>query len=241
MPSILFQKLPWSHRLRSLEFRRAFRCGAFAALSAFVLCALPPGSAFARDFAKFPTVADCPPPRWMSERLDFYNPTDQVRVRQIESHHFDADTEALIRGKTAATPGGDIEFLVRYIPNHPRGLSALVRLSLRDRTPRPSGVQVNVECYLVRALEFRAGDVLVEQIYGTYLARLGRNEEAVKRFKNAESIAPEDALIAYNLGLLYVELGDFEQARRYAQKAYSSGISFPGLRDRLARAGELRE
>jgi tetratricopeptide (TPR) repeat protein len=202
-------------------------------------------SATADVSAREPTTArsgpDCPPPKWMPERLDFYNPVDQMRVKQVEGNHFDEETEALIRGKTGTTPGYDIEFLVRYVPNHPRGLAALVRLSLRERTPRPPGVSLNVECYLVRALEFRAEDPEVEKIYGGYLARLGRHKEALQHFKVAESLAPGDAFIAYNLGLVYIELKDFEQARAYAKKAYGGGIELPGLRDRLARAGELRE
>ena len=49
-------------------------------------------------------------------------------------------TENLIRGKTGHWPGGDIDFLVRYSPNHHRGLAALVTLSLKTKTPKPSGV-----------------------------------------------------------------------------------------------------
>lgn len=78
---------------------------------------------------------------------------DQLRISQVESHHFDADTESLIRGITGSI-GADIDFLVRYSPNHHRGLAALVRLAIKDKTPQPAGVQIPVECYLLRGLEF---------------------------------------------------------------------------------------
>jgi tetratricopeptide (TPR) repeat protein len=206
-----------------------------------VLLATVQFTASARVSAAPRSGPDCPPPKWMAERLDYYNPADQMRIRQVEGNHFDPETEALIRGKTGTTPGYDIEFLVRYVPNHPRGLAALVRLSLRDRTPRPVGVSLNVECYLLRALEFRAEDAQVEKIYGGYLARLGRHDEALQHFKVAESIAPNDMLIAYNIGLVYVELKEFDKARSYAKKAYGGGVALPGLRDKLDRAGQLRE
>ena len=122
---------------------------------------------------------ECEAFQWMPERLDFTAAKDQRRISEVESHHFDARVESLVRGKTGHGPGSDIDFLVRYSPNHHRGLAALVRLSLRDKTPKPIGVNIPVECYLLRALEFKPSDAEVHKIYGTYLARLGRHAEAI--------------------------------------------------------------
>ncbi|MDP9130731.1 MAG: ABC transporter permease, partial [Candidatus Binatota bacterium] len=183
-------------------------------------------------------AVECEPFRWEPERLDVNAPQDQKRIRQVEGHHFDARTENLGRGKTSSFAGGDIDFLVRYSPNHHRGLAALVRLSLKDKTPKPDGVKIPVECYLLRALEFRPSDAEVHKIYGTYLARLGRDAEAIARFEHAEKLSPDDPVIAYNLGLLLAEKRDFERARMYAQKAYAGGLQLPGLREKLARQGQ---
>ena len=114
-------------------------------------------------------AVECEALRWEPERLDFNAAKDQRRVRQVESHHFDARVESLVRGKTSDFAGADIDFLVRYSPNHHRGLAALVRLSLRDKTLKPIGVNIAVECYLLRAIEFRPSDAEVHKIYGTYL------------------------------------------------------------------------
>ncbi len=184
-------------------------------------------------------AVDCEPFKWQEERLDVTAANDQLRISQIEGHHFDADTENLIRGMTGSI-GADIDFLVRYAPNHHRGLAALVRLALKDKTPKPSGVQIPVECYLLRALEFKPSDPEVHKIYATYLARLNRNSEALATFGQAEKLSPNDPVIAYNMGLLLTEQRDFERARAYAKKAYAGGIEFPGLRDRLARQGQWR-
>lgn len=182
-------------------------------------------------------AAECAPFTWQAERLDFTAAKDQRRISEIQSFHFDADTENLIRGITGSI-GADIDFLVRYSPNHHRGLASLVRLSLKDKTPQPAGVKVTVECYLLRALEFKSSDAEVLKIYATYLARLNRNAEALARFEQAEKLVPDDPLVAYNLGLLLTEGRDFERARAYAKKAYAGGIQFPGLRDKLARQGQ---
>lgn len=184
-------------------------------------------------------AVECEPFKWQEERLDVNAEKDKVRISQIEGHHFDADTESLIRGITGSI-GADIDFLVRYSPNHHRGLAALVRLALKEKTPKPSGVSIPVECFLVRALEFKPTDPEVQKIYATYLARLGRDDEALATFEQAEKLAPDDPVVAYNMGLLLTEKRDFERARMYAKKAYAGGLQFPGLRDKLAKQGQWR-
>ncbi len=183
---------------------------------------------------------DCEQPfKWQEERLDYTAAKDQVRISQVEQHHFDADTENLTHGITGSV-GADLDFLVRYSPNHHRGLTALVRLALKDKTPQPSLVKEPVECYLLRALEFKPTDVEVMKIYATYLSRLGRGNEALSWFERAEKLAPDDAVLAYNMGLLLADRRDFERARMYAQKAYAGGVDLPGLRDKLAKQGQWR-
>ena len=185
---------------------------------------------------------ECAPFVWEAERLDFNSAKDRRRVSQVEWHHFDNNTENLIRGKTGSV-GGDIDFLVRYSPNHHRGLVALVRLALKDKTPKPVGVNIPVECYLLRALEFEPSDAEVHKIYGTYLARLGRDPEALARFEHAEKLSPDDPVIAYNIGLVLTEKRDFERARLYAQKAYAGGVHCPAceksLLDKASGTSEL--
>ena len=68
---------------------------------------------------------ECAAFRWEEERLNFNAPKDQRRIREVEGHHFNAGVQRLVRGQTGHWPGGDIDFLVRYSPNHHRGLAAL--------------------------------------------------------------------------------------------------------------------
>lgn len=183
--------------------------------------------------------SDCAPFQWAHVRLDVNSASDRVALSSVEANHFDADTEALIRGITGSV-GGDIDFLLRHSPNHHRGLTALVRLALRDKSPQPKGVKIPVECYLLRALEFSPSDPEVLKIYATYLARLNRNAEALAKFEEAEKLKPDDPVVAYNMGLLLTDKRDYERARAYAQKAYAGGIQLPGLRDKLAKQGQWR-
>ena len=57
----------------------------------------------------------------------------------------------------------------------------------------------------------------------------------------ADKLMPGDANVAYNLGLIYVDLKDYENAREYAKRAYDGGFPLPGLRQKLVQAGQWRE
>src|SRR5688500_4444026 len=91
-------------------------------------------------------AVECEEFTYGKERLDYNSLGDRPRIRQIETNHFHHDWELLGPGVTSVAPGSDIDFVVRASPNHHRGLAAMVRLSLRDKTPRPSGVKIPVEC-----------------------------------------------------------------------------------------------
>ena len=160
-----------------------------------------------------------------------------TRVRQIESNHFDRNTEYLIKAKTGSSLGGDIDFLLRYVPNHPRALASLSRLALRENNPKPSGVSIPVECHFLRGLAFAPDDPAVLSIYGAFLARIDRPKDALARMQEAEKLDPDNATLLYNIGLVLVTLRDYPRARDYAEKAYAKGVTLPGLRERLQKLG----
>jgi tetratricopeptide (TPR) repeat protein len=61
--------------------------------------------------------------------------------------------------------------------------------------------------------------------YGTALMRAGRNADAIKQFlivvdPNTKDKKTGKTLAAHNLGLIYLEFGDFENAEKWFRKAY---------------------
>ena len=66
----------------------------------------------------------------------------------------------------------------------------------------------------------------------------GNFDDALLLYDSALKREPHNAEVYYNLGLLYVDLDDFEQARASAEKAYGLGYPLPGLRRKLERLGE---
>jgi len=218
--------------------RRVVGAALLIAVALLLVCRTGTARELSPGFAK----AECEEFVWAPERFDYRSerPADQTRIRQIESNHLDRDTENLVKAKTGYL-GGDIDFVLRYIPNHPRALAAFSRLALRDNMPRPSGASISVECHFLRALTFVPDDAAVLAIYGTFLARVNRPKEALARMQEAEKLDPENALLLYNIGLVQVALGDYQSARYYAERAYAKGATLPGLRDRLQKQGVWKQ
>ena len=158
----------------------------------------------------------------------------------VERFHFTPQVETLRAGQSG-TLGDDLDYTLRAFPNHPRALLAIIRLGERGRTQRVPGATYPVECYLDRAIRFQPQDAQVRVLYAYFLTRNTRVNEAQQQLKAAESTSPTDPQILYNLGLAYLDLKEYDRALDYAHKAYASGISLPGLRDRLKRANQWRE
>lgn len=168
---------------------------------------------------------------------DYRDPARQDLLHNnVEVHHFNADVEMARKGMSAYI-GAELHFVLHRFPNHPRALAAMIRLSDRERTDRPKGASETVECYLYRATLFSPDDGIAKFVYGTYLFKKQRLEEALKELNDANTLNPENANINYNLGLLYLQRKDYEKATLHAKKAYALGFSLPGLREKLRQAG----
>ena len=89
-----------------------------------------------------------------------------------------------------------------------------------------------------RAIQFKPNDVIVRMVYGDYLLKAGKTDEATKQLRIAVDLEPENPTINYNLGLLYLKQKNYEQAKTYAKKAYELGFPLPGLRNQLKQAGK---
>jgi tetratricopeptide (TPR) repeat protein len=146
----------------------------------------------------------------------------------------------LISGTTGSL-GGDIDYTLRAFPNHPGALMSMVRLGDKEKTAKPSGSRYTVECWLNRAVRFRDNDATVKMIYATYLAKKGSNAEALKKLNDAVQLGEDNANLQYNIGLVYFNLGKYDEALNHAHLAYQAGFPLPGLRDKLKRAGKWKE
>ena len=158
----------------------------------------------------------------------------------VERAHFTRDIEYLIKPKTGPF-GHDIDYTLRAFPNHPRALKSMMDLGFKAKKERPEGANWPVWCYFDRAVRFTPDDGQVKMIFAIYLNRTGKRAEAIDQLHQAQKLLPESANIHYNLGLIFLDLGEFESSLLHAHKAYALGFQLPGLRNRLKEANKWRE
>lgn len=207
--------------------------------AAALVAALAPGLAGA---ALIPTIAcgDLRPPGQFGP-FD-YRALPPNAKGLVEGAHFTPKVENLIAGNSGSV-AGDIDYTLRAIPNHPRALLAMTRLVMRLKNERPAGARFPAECYFERAVRFAPDDPMPHVLYASYLKNHQRMGEAKQQLAQAEQMRgdPSSFDIDYNLGILYLDLGEPDKAAAAAQRAYALGAPLPGLMKRLKAAGKWPE
>ena len=166
---------------------------------------------------------------------------EKHQVAQSEQYHFTPEVEALIRGKSTATIGSDIHWMLDLYPNHHRALVAMMRLGEKQKTPMPGGAKYTVDCYFERAVRFRPDDMISRMLYASFLAKNGRRADAAAQLDVVNKNASDNPFTHYNLGLIYLEMQEYDKALTQAHKAKELGFGRAELRDKLKAAGKWRD
>lgn len=170
-----------------------------------------------------------------------YRSAPEANKERVEKYHFPPSVELLKRGASSAYVGADIDFVLRYFPNHLRALNAMTNLAKREKTDQPRGSRYRLDCWYDRAVRIAPTDAQVRVLYGIWLGKRGERILAREQLDQVAELDSESAMLAYNLGLAYLEIGDSEKALSAAHKAYNAGFKLPGLKNRLQRAGKWRD
>lgn len=171
---------------------------------------------------------------------DYYDPSARQELATVEANHFTPDVEALRKGKSDVNIIGDLEFVLRHFPNHPRALNSVARFAVLGGR-FPPGQIPSADCYFQRAIAFRHEDATVRMVYANYLTKVGNRSEARKQYEEALRLAPASAEINYNAGLFFVDEGQLERARTLSKIAYQGGYPLPGLRRKIQAAEAKNE
>jgi tetratricopeptide (TPR) repeat protein len=166
--------------------------------------------------------------------------SDKDKLGIVEGAHFTSEVENLITGKGGYL-GGDLDYTLRAFPNHHRALMAVMRYGERSKSERPPHVRYSIGCYFNRALRFRSDDDMVRIIYATYLSKKGQNIAALEQLNRIKDSDGQSANLDYNIGLVFLDLKEFDKALAHAHKAYQAGFPLPGLRNRLVRLGKWKD
>ena len=178
----------------------------------------------------------------------FYGPYDYTNPQHVrdylpvvELYHFNTNIENLRSSIDQNAIAGHIMYVIRSFPNHHRALISATRIWERDGSPAhpPRGIgRTQTPDFLYkRAIDFAPADGTVRLLYGIYLVDTNRKNEAISLFDQAAELAPDTADINYNLGLMYLRVGESQKADFHASRAYEQGHPLPGLRKKMISAG----
>jgi hypothetical protein len=157
----------------------------------------------------------------------------------VEESHFNENVESLTKGMSSS-PMGDIHYTLQTWPNHHRALNSAFRYRLQHR--ELWGVGDNTaqnypaECYLQRAMNFSPNDPIPYMLHGMLMHQMQQYEAALKSYRKAIKLRPDDLITQYNMGLTLVELKMLAEAQQVADKVYAADFPLPGLQRKLANA-----
>ncbi|WP_163834592.1 tetratricopeptide repeat protein [Spartinivicinus ruber] len=168
--------------------------------------------------------------------FDYTNPRHfKEKLSIVEQFHFNRDVETLNKGMTGAVIG-DLSYTLKAFPNHHRALFSVVKYYTQPNVELDRKY-LSAECFFDRALRFKPDDAVVHMLYGIYLHKKQKYDEALKKYQNALRLSPNFAELHYNLGLLYIDMKKLQEAKNHAQKAYQQGYPLAGLKQKLNAAG----
>lgn len=151
---------------------------------------------------------------------------DQQLLRNVEKHHIPPLINEL-KEERWKQAWGSVDFILRYFPNHPRGLYLLTKLAIKTKNIGKA------EQYFNKAIRLYPNTPTTHQIYGIMLQKIDKLDLAIEQYRKGVRLAPNNAEIHYNLGLAYLEKGDLVKAEEHARTAYNIGYPLPGLKNKL--------
>ena len=174
-----------------------------------------------------------------------YGPIDfrkayKQQLDLVEKVHFTAGVESLTRVGSSYF-ADDISYTLRVFPNHPRALITIQRLAEREKTDKPAYAQWSIPCYFERAIRFQRDDVIVRMLFASYLIKKNRFDEATQQLDQTIELAGDEPFTHYNIGLVFLDMKNYERALEQAHRAAELGFTRTALKDRLVAAGKWVE
>ena len=172
-----------------------------------------------------------------------YRSAERQNIALVEKHHFTPGIEAMIKpvNTTMREMAQDVAYTLNVFPNHHRALLTMARLAEKHQADPPPGTSMSVDCWFDRAIRFRPDDTVVRSLYALQLAKRKRLRDAEAQLDAAAAAAKDNPLSHYNIGLVFLEIGNHERALEQAHRAMAMGVTRPELADRLKAAGKWRE
>jgi hypothetical protein len=192
---------------------------------------------------------------------DYYRPPKPAAIALVERPHLGFVVADQLRKKEYCGYQSNLNYTLRAFPNHPKALVMMAEY-LASHSPCPAQQEPtsvassvwaiennnwqerNMDFYFQTALNFMTEDTRVipkhaetHVLYGDWLRKNGRADEAMKQYEAARALEPGYANMYYGLGMLYLDQKNIHKATENAKKAYALGKPPNDLKDRLVAAG----
>lgn len=146
-------------------------------------------------------------------------------IFQRERDHMGREFWDAVRGAKFQRALDDLDFVLRYVPNHPKALSTIGFISRVGKNP------VIANLYYQRALQRFPQHALTHAQYGAYLADIGKVNEGIARLQKATAMDPNLVSAHLWLAKVYVRVGKKDLARQAVERANAAragGRAAPG-------------
>lgn len=157
--------------------------------------------------------------------------------KMVEDFHFTPGIESMTRPVNTMMHdmAGDVSYTLQVFPNHARALVTMRRLSEKYKSDPPPGTTRSVECWFDRAIRFRPQDTVPRALFAQFLGKRKRMDEAISQLETATTHAQDNPLSLYNIGLVYLEMEQYDRALKHAHLALKLGYPRTELSDELKR------
>lgn len=152
----------------------------------------------------------------------------------VKRNHLDPAMAAMRQGNYSRGVKADLSFVMSSWPNYYPVLEALITYDLGGGKTYDFPT---TRCFLERARTIFPDDVKVRLLEGYYFWKKNDKDRAISSYEDALALDPDASDAHYNLGLVYLEMNQYDKAREHAKAAYAAGYPLTGLKNRLAKAG----
>ncbi len=136
----------------------------------------------------------------------------------------------------------ELTYTLIRVPNHHRALYLLGefhnRFPKEEFNPPLNLFSTAPECFFDRAMRYDPNDIYIHQLKAIYYHKRKRYKQSLPVYKILIEKYPDWGELHYNLGLLYMDMKDYEKALLHAKQAYKNNYTLPGLKNKLEKKGK---
>src|SRR5688500_13355544 len=145
--------------------------------------------------------------------------TVKQRLQAVEQYHMNKDVFDNIASGKYKYALGDIDFTLRYFPNHPRGLQLLTTVAALTKN---RALPIS---YFEKAIALYPTHAITHAQYGWYLVTIGDLDKGIQTLKYAIEMDPKLTAGHVWLAHAYEKKGDNELARQAKERAKELGYN----------------